>query len=414
MRSIVSRGGVKHVLLFIFLALGVGVSAGAVDFGLVLGTSGEYAPYTEGDGFGFTGSSMPWFSTVLGENANLYLSGKVSFEYGYGTDEWARLPVLELERTELNFRPTQTVYLALGRQLFKDSGGMIASGLFDGFYGSFGLGLARISMGAFYTGLLYKKTAEILMTRGDLEYYYRDLDYGDPASYFASRRILASLAGEFPDLTSRSSLALTALAQFDLNDYGEDPALNSQYLEARFDFEALDTLRFFATGLGGVSEPEGVTARFNFAAAFGAEWEVFGALPDMVSAELRWGSGAVSDRIGPFKPVSGIAQGSVFAPTLPALMNARVSYTARLLRAFSFSAVAALFWRTDLETFTDPELDGVSKDRFLGWELYGQLIWAPQSALRFNAGGGVFFPGGAFVESAEKRWKINAGLILSL
>jgi hypothetical protein len=95
-------------------------------------------------------------------------------------------------------------------------------------------------------------------------------------------------------------------------------------------------------------------------------------------------------------------------------MNARVSYTARPRRVFSFSAAGTVFWRTDLETFTDKELDGASKDRFLGWELYGQLIWAPQSALRFNAGGGAFFPGGAFAEGAETRWKINTGLIFSL
>ncbi|MDR1410834.1 MAG: hypothetical protein LBI91_01360 [Spirochaetaceae bacterium] len=401
-------------MLFIFLALGIGASVVAADFGLVLGTAGEYAPYTGGDGFGFTGSSLPWFSMALGENTNLYLSGKLSFEYGYGTDTWAWPPLFELERTELNFRPVQTMYLVLGRQWFKDSGGMIASGLFDGLYGSFGLGLARLSLGAFYTGLIYKKTAEILMTRGDLEYYYKALDYGDPASYFASRRIIASVAGEFPDLSSRTSLMLNALAQFDLNDYGGDPPLHSQYLEARFDFEAADSLRFFTTGVGCVTESEGQPAKFNFAAAFGADWEIFGRLPDMVSAELRWGSGAVNDSIGPFKPVSGIAQGSVFAPTLPGLMNARVSYTARPWREFSFSTVAALFWRTDIETFTDIELDGASKDRFLGWELYGQLIWAPQSALRFSAGGGAFFPGGAFVENAETRWKINTGLTLSL
>jgi hypothetical protein len=95
-------------------------------------------------------------------------------------------------------------------------------------------------------------------------------------------------------------------------------------------------------------------------------------------------------------------------------MNARASYVMRPHRALSFSAVAAFFGRTDLETFIDKELDSASKDRFLGWELYGQLIWAPQSALRFSAGGGAFFPGDAFVENAEIRWKVNAGLIVSL
>jgi hypothetical protein len=62
----------------------------------------------------------------------------------------------------------------------------------------------------------------------------------------------------------------------------------------------------------------------------------------------------------------------------------------------------------------DGELDSTSAERFLGGELYGQLIWAPQSALRFTAGGGVFFPGGAFVNSADPRWKVSGGVIISL
>jgi hypothetical protein len=199
-----------------------------------------------------------------------------------------------------------------------------------------------------------------------------------------------------------------------LNDYEGDPALHSQYLEACLNIAAMDTLRFTLTGSGGLTEIEWTYPRFNFAAVLQTDWEVPGGLPDMFTAELRWGSGSVNEDIGPFKPISGISQGGIFAPTLPGIMNARASYTARPHRTFSLSAAATFFGRTDLETFTDDELDGASKDRFLGWELYGQLIWAPQSALRFSAGGGVFFPGGAFVEDAGMRWKVNAGLIVSL
>jgi hypothetical protein len=134
----------------------------------------------------------------------------------------------------------------------------------------------------------------------------------------------------------------------------------------------------------------------------------------MVNAELRWGSGAVNDRIGPFLPVSGIAQGTVFTPTQPGLMKVRAAYTARPHRTVSLSVETAVFWRTDLETFTDTELNGLSTDRFLGTEVSGVLAWAFQSALRLNAGGGVFFPQGPFVEGAGIRWKVNGGIILSL
>jgi hypothetical protein len=404
----------RRVFLAGILTLVLTGAVFSVDFGVVLNTAGEYAPDTDGQSFAFKGGAGPWFASALGGKTNLYLSGKVTFEYGYDEEAWTWPPLVELERTELNFRPVQTMYFALGRQWFEDAGGMIVSGLFDGFSGTFGLGMARFSLGAFYTGFLYKKAAEILMTEGDLEYYYRSFDYGDLTSYFASRRIFSFVTGDFPDLISRLSLVVSALAQFDLNNYEDVSALNSQYLETHFNIEATDSLRFTITGVGELTEIQGANLTANFAAALQTDWEVPGRLPDMFTAELHWGSGLVNDDIGPFRPISGIAQGSVFTPTLPGTMNARASYTARPHRVFSFSAMTAFFGRTDLETFKDGELDGASKDRFLGWELYGQVIWAPQSVLRFSAGGGAFFPGGAFVEGAGIRWKINAGLILSL
>jgi hypothetical protein len=194
----------------------------------------------------------------------------------------------------------------------------------------------------------------------------------------------------------------------------DTPALHTQYLETRFGLDAADTLRFTLTGIGGLEENQGADLRANFAAALAADWDMPGALTDMLSAELRWGSGAVNARIGPFIPVSGIAQGTVFTPALPGLMNARAAYTARPDRTLSLSAEAVFFWRTDTETFTDPELDNTSTDRFLGTELRGSLVWALQSALRLSAGGGIFFPGGALAEDAGIRWKVTAGIIVSL
>jgi hypothetical protein len=152
----------------------------------------------------------------------------------------------------------------------------------------------------------------------------------------------------------------------------------------------------------------------HFAAALGADWDVPGSLTDMLSGELRWGSGTINENIVPFTPVSNTAQGRVFSADLAALMKARLSYTMRLHQSVSLFGEASGFWRTDVETFTDPELDGTTKDQFLGVEAYGQAQWAPQSALRFSVGGGVFIPGAAFASGTKPRWKINTGLILSL
>jgi hypothetical protein len=382
----------------------------SIDYGLVLSATGEYVSDAEGR-FSVVGSSAPWLYAALGEQLTLYLSGKAGFSYGSDTNEWSWPPVFELERTELIFYPARSGRISLGRQWFGD--GMVAQGLFDGLSAGFSLGRIRLSSGAFYTGFLYKGTADIFMTGGDYGEYNKPLGYGEGGSYFASRRVLATLAGEFPDLSPRTSLTLMALAQFDLNNYPDSYALHSQYLEARFGFEALDTLRFDFAAVGGLMESE-ATMRANFAAALGTEWNLPGRLLDMLSAEFRWGSGAVSEEIGPFRPISSIAQGSVFAPALPGIMNARLGYTARPHGLVSLSAGSVLFWRTDLETFADGEMDMDSKDRFLGSEVFAQVLWSPQSALRFSVDSGMFFPGGAFEKNTKNRWKLAINLILSL
>jgi hypothetical protein len=407
----------KRSLLFMVLALPLAASAGALDFGLLLSSSGNYSSGVDSAGFGLSGTLAPWLSVSIGKNTSLYLSGKVTlkgFEYGKNAWTW---PLAELERTELSFRPARTVYLTLGRHQFRDNAGMIASGLFDGLTGNFGLGKVRLAGGVYYTGWLYKGTAEVLMTQPDGSKRAAPLDYGNFLNtYFASSRMLVSLAGDFPDLSSRTSLSLNALGQFDLNDYRDTGAapLHSQYLQARYGIEAADSLRFTLTAAGGLAESGENDARFCLAAAFGADWELPGGPADLLGAELRWGSGAVSDALGPFRPVSGISQGSVFTPTLSGTANIRASYAARFHSALSFNSSAVLFLRTDVETFRDTELDPASTKRFLGGEFYGKVVWAPQSVLYLSIGGGVFFPGGAFTKAASPRWNVNMELVLSL
>jgi hypothetical protein len=403
-------GRAKKTLLCLILVPVMNVFA--ADFGLVLAAQAEYTPNGEKapdvKEAGFTGSLTPWVSAAPGEKTSLYLSGKLTFEYISKNKAWERPPVVELERTELNFRPVPALYLSLGRQRYRDGGGMIASGHFDGVSAAAGFSRARLFVGAFYTGLLYKKAAEILMTEGDRERYARDLDYGNLETYFASRRIFVPLGLEFPDLSPRLSLALNMLAQFDVND---SSPLHSQYLEILLGFEA--PLRVTLTGIGAAVESAG-KLKFNFAGALGADWDLPGFLTDMLHGEFRWGSGAVTETIIPFIPLNGISQGTVFTPTLTGLMNGRLSYTVRPHETVSLSAEALVFWRTDLETFKDPELKEPSTERFLGTEVYGSAIWAAQSALRFSVGGGAFFPGGAFRDNAAVRWKLTGGIIISL
>jgi hypothetical protein len=400
------------IVMYSILLFGIAAVAFGADFGLIIGAGGEYAGGLSPEGFSVTVTASPWFSAALNEKIAVHVSGKMAFAY----EEKENPPesyFFEMERTELNLRPASGLYLGLGRQRFEDPAGLIASGLFDGAAGSVKLGMSRLSLGAYYTGLLYKETAKILMTSGDLEEYGKSFDSDGLEGYFASRRVLLALTGEFPDLTSRMSLEAQALAQFDVN--GGSDSLNTQYLELRFVIEPTDPLHITLGGVGeliqGPDEVQGSMAAFA-----GADWEIPGTLTDLLSAEFLWTSGSDGGKMRAFTPVSGKDAGRVFDGGIGALMRAGLSYRARPGASFSLEAGAAYFIRTDVETLGDPGLDGDSESRLLGGEVYGSLVWAPDPAFRFSAGGGAFFPGwgGAFREGAAVKWKADLGLLVSL
>jgi hypothetical protein len=135
----------------------------------------------------------------------------------------------------------------------------------------------------------------------------------------------------------------------------------------------------------------------------------------MLRGELRWAGGVANNGITAFTPLNPLSPGKVFTPDLSGLMTVKGNYTARLHRTFSASLEGTYFIRTDGETLKGAEYPP-SAARFLGGEVYGTLLWAPKSDLSLTLGGGAFFPdwGDVFVPEAPARWKINAGLLMSL
>jgi hypothetical protein len=401
------KKGLCCIILMIFSA-----AAFAVDFGLVLGTEGEYARALEPEGFSLTGFAGPWVSFVQNENLNFYASGKLGCDYAEDRDPRGNF-FFELERTELNLRPVPFLFITLGRQRFQDPLGMAASGLFDGLNAAVNLDRGRFSLGAFYTGLLYKESAKILMTGDDVLRYEKPLDAPNLEGYFASRRVLLALTGDFPALLPGMGLTVQGLAQVDVN--GTDAPLHSEYLEIRLAAEPLDPLHLDAGFVGELIQAPGGLHRSAGVSA-GADWEVPGPLGDLLSAKFIWTGGRSGGEGRAFSPVGGVGGGRIFDPGLGALVSAGLSYQARLLAGLSAGAGAAYLIRTDTETFRDGDLDGASDSPLLGGELYGSLVWAPDPAVRLSAGGGAFFPGWgkAFRGDAPVRWKVNVGLIVSL
>ncbi|GHV90362.1 hypothetical protein AGMMS50268_08650 [Spirochaetia bacterium] len=353
----------------------------------------------------YSGGAIPWFAAPLGEKADLYLSGGISARYD--GEKWGPLP--ELYRTSLTVNPGPAIRLEIGRVPWGESASLVCAGLFDGISSGIALGGGRLNAGVFYTGLLYKKTANINLSSHDY------LDYHNSDRYFASRRLATSLGWQAASVFGTGSgLSLNGLCQFDLND--TDKTVHSQYLEGKFTMPL--GIRF-NTLYGAVCELAEETGKDPYAAfAFSAElqWLLPGALPDMLRVSGRFSSGAWTDGQGPFIPLTGTAQGKILRPVLSGAALTEAAYTARLARAFSAAFSAAYYFRTDKITYTAADMDVRSESPFIGAEIYGGFTWSPFSEIVFSLGGGVFLPqtGKVFADNAKLKYRLEAALGISL
>jgi hypothetical protein len=388
------------------LALPAGLAA---DWGVVLGEQFE-AARSGGDDLVSRTTLAPWVTLPLGEKAELSLSAGVSLYYhDKGPDCFP-----ELFRLEAVLRPLPGLTLRLGRIDYLDPTLFTAKGRFDGLDLSWDPGVLRLRLGAWYTGLLYRDTADISVTPGDPADYGAELDWGDFAdTYFAPRRALAALQVEYPGFAlQRGTLFAGILGQYDLSDAPD--LLHAGYLLLRYALSLPGGFNLGAAGAASLRTPgTGREGRAAFAASLDGGWLIPGGPADRVSLGLRWASGEGSGTAA-FFPVTAEAQGAVLTQGFSGIMALSGGYEARLFSGLSAEAEARYFLRTDSSTFYDPHLEGDS--RLLGLELSGALRWAPVSDLSFSLGGGVFLPrtGRAFAEDAPVYRRLTAGVIFSL
>jgi hypothetical protein len=371
-----------------------------VDFGAVLQANAEWKGVDAETEPVYTFTLGPWVSASPHETFDIYFSGSISL--GYEQGEWNPLP--ELNRFMFAWRPLPGFSLEAGRLRFRDPNSIIAAGFFDGLSVSWKPG--GLSIGAYYTGFLYKDTADIYMTPSDTEDYVKPLDWKDPgATYFASRRVLASISWEVPALAgSPHGLYLQGLGQVDLN--GTDDWLHSQYLSLRFLFSPLPFFSITTGGVLGLVEQTGIDPKIAPALLIDTGWYLPMALRDRVSLEFRWGSGGTAGEsgMGPFLPVMSISQGNVWNSTLPGLMLIRAAYTLRPHETLSLTLDGRYFF-----------LDGDTDKKALGGEIYASAVWAPVTDVSLLFGAGVFLPntGNALPSGTPPRWLVSLGLTVS-
>ena len=377
----------------------------SVDFGLLLDQTGGIngtGSNTKGD---YSVSLIPRFSAFLGDNSEFFMSASGTADY---VDEtWTLVP--ELLRTDFSFRFDSGDF-RVGRMYYSDPLGLVTDGLFDGAKLGFYTPIGILSAGGWYTGFLYKNRANIVMTEKDAEDISTELDYSEfTDTYFASRRFLAALGWEHPNLGGRVRAKLTALAQFDNTGEG----LNTQYFIANMSVPFTS----FIFDLGGCLELKELSGETKTALAgeIGFTWMTPASFDDRLALTGRTSSGS-TEAMSSFVPVTTVAQGSILKPKITGLTTIALDYTARLAQSFALSLSSTYFIRNDFITFMNyPVSEGDPEAYFMGNEFFGWLLWSPVSDLSINLGGGIFLPSmGNVAPDAYNLWRIELNVILAL
>jgi hypothetical protein len=388
-------------------------SAAAVDFGLLLDQTVTMDSSDSGgtSGASYTGNFVPWFSGMFSESGDMYLSASAGIQVE--NDELS--VVSDLLRSELILRSDRGTELRIGRMPYMDPLGFIANGLFDGLRISQAIGLSSLSVGAWYTGLQYKKRANITVSPLDAVNYYTTFDGKNWNTYFAPRRMLTSVSWEHLAIAEQVRLRLAALGQFDLND--EDDQYHSEYLIGKVTVPYRSLLVFDA---GGVMEllqtPD--SAKLGLAAELGLAWMPPGGLSDRLSFMARIASGRQEDSpLGAFLPLTTVTQGKVLQAKLSGLGHFRLDYVTRLHNTVSLDVGTSYFIKsTKLGYAAWPVSPDSNPDNYaLGAEFSATFIWNPVSDIRMNSGLSVFVPQLGDVSPEERaRWQFELFLIMAL
>ena len=395
----------RYFLPFIFLVITT-TALSAFDFGLILDNSVLY----EAGGFEkdlkYKGILVSWFSSPLGSSGKFHFSASVTADYSQ--KEWSFVP--ELLLTEVKWRFEKGQELSIGRTAYRDPLGFIANGLFDGFWYQQDAGGGALGFGAFYTGLQYKKSANITMTEEELDSYNEDFDYGNfYNTYFAPPRILAALDYQHPGLGELIRFSLSMVGQFDLN--GGDKLYHSVYLIGKLGIP----VGAFIFDIGACAAAASASERFNlsFAGELGIGWYLPTSIQDRLMLSGRLSCGTVNSWLTAFVPVTTETQGNILKAKLSGLSIVQLDYTARFHEALSLSLSSSYYILSDLATYQG--LPAGRDGHFLGNEFYGLLTWSPFSDLQLKAGGGAFLPSlGNADKQAEMLWQLEFALVVAL
>jgi hypothetical protein len=388
----------------IFLLMCFPACLWAFDFGVSLNQDFGFSGISDNTDIEYSASLTPYLSTYLGSSGYLFVSA--ALETFYENEQF--IFTGELLHTELSLR-FNNLKIRAGRIPYTTPLDFIIEGFFDGAQILYDTAAGTFYAGGWYTGLLYKKSANITITPEDFISYYTALDYDDFSdTYFASRRMLMSVGWEHPSLAGMVRLKAALSGQIDLND--ASTLYNSMYVSAK---AALPIKRFILTAGGCMQMAEtGDETGFGAAGELGVLWIIPSPFYSQLSLSGRYSSGK-TDSIDPFVPVTTKPQGNILEAKLSGLSAFFLDYTARLHPTILTGLTASYFIRGDTETYISYPADPINNNGLaLGGEIFAKIIWIPLTDIRLNLGGGIFLPTlGNVNPDAAARWRMELGLV---
>jgi hypothetical protein len=396
---------IRAVVLLLFFP----ACLNAADFGLLLS---QYAKYGNNGGddnvFEYKAGIVPRLSFLAGENGSFFMSA--SFTLKYSNEEFSYIP--ELLRTEFSTR-SGSWGISAGRFGYSDPLSYVSEGLFDGVRLTYGSSAGRFGFGAWYTGLLYKETTVITMTAEEEALKAVLLDYDDFSNtYFAPKRVLASVDWEHPSVAEILRVKAAAVAQVDLTDNAYK--LNTQYFILKLGLP----VKSFLFEAGGSLETIQADGEFYmaFAGDAGVSWTMPADFNSRLSFMARYTSGRMGDSIAAFIPVTTKYFADIFQVKMSGISVLTLNYSARFSEKAGISLTTSYFIRNDLVTANSyPVAAPDEGGYFLGAEIFARLIWSPVSDLQFNLGGGAFFPSlGDNWPDAKPVWRIELTAVFAV
>jgi len=418
----------KKRALFILLIFLPPACLSAFDFGLLLN---QHAGFGNSAGdknvFEYSAGIVPHAMFYFGDTGSFFTSASMTFGY---KDEFYYVP--ELLRTEFSVHFGR-LGIKAGRFSYSAPFAFIAEGLFDGIQFTHSSGSGRFGLGAWYTGLLYKRSANIIMTMEDQKKYSTPLDYSDFVdTYFAPRRFLAAIDWEHLSLLNILQLNVAVMGQMDLSK--EEEKHHSQYLALKagipvgsFLIEAGGSLEAYqiiqapqSEGTASVSEIEPNNREYIYNLALAGEFGIYWTLPTDFSSRIsfttRYASGEINELFGAFVPFTAKLYGNIFQSKMTGITVLALDYSSRFAKSFGAGINLSYFVRNDLSIpgnyYTTVE---VNNGNLLGGEFFARFVWSPVSDLQFSLGAGVFTPAvGNVWKDGKPKWLIDLAVILAL